>query len=120
MPGIIKNELGTITIGDDLIANIAGYAAMENYGIVGMSKKTAGDTILQLVGGDNHKRGVKVSFTGDGSNEVDIDLFVTLIYGVSLPAVAQNAIQNVRYRVMEYTGLTVRNVNIHVESVRVV
>ena len=120
MPGVIKNELGTITIGDDLIASIAGYAAMENYGIVGMSKKTAGDAILQLVGGDNHKRGVKLSFTGDEHDELDIDLFVTLIYVVSLPAVAQNAIQNVRYRVMEYTGIKVRSVNIHVESVRVV
>ena len=118
MPGIIRTELGSITIGEDLIANIAGYAAMENYGIVGMSKKTAGDAILQLVGGDNHKRGVKVNFTED-SGGVDIDLYVTLVYGVSLPAVAQNTIQNVRYRVSEYTGLTVNNVNIHVESVRV-
>ena len=117
MPGIITTKFGNITICDDLIANIAGYAAMENYGIVGMSKKTAGDAILQLVGGDNRKRGVKVSFEEDGS--VNIDLFVTLMYGVPLPAVSQNTMQNVRYRVSEYTGLNVRNVNIHVEAVRV-
>ena len=118
MPGVIVNDLGKITLNEDLIASIAGYAAVENYGIVGMSSKTATDTILQLVGGDNVKRGVKVAML-DGGTAVDIDLFVTLEYGVSLPAVARNAIQNVRYRVNEMTGLAVNNVNIHVEAIRV-
>jgi len=49
---------------------------------------------------------------------VDIDLFVTIVYGTSLSAVAKNAIENVRYRVKEMTGLNVRNVNIHVEAIR--
>lgn len=118
MPGVIKNDHGKIIMSEDLIANIAGYAAIENYGIVGMSSKSASDAIIQLVGGDNIKRGIKVT-TLDEGNQVDIDLFVTLEYGVSLPAVAQNAIQNVRYRVSDMTGLMVRNVNIHVEAIRV-
>lgn len=118
MPGVIVNELGKIAISEDLIASIAGHAAIENYGIVGMSSKSATDTIIQLVGGDSLKRGIKVTAL-EGGDAVDIDLFVTLEYGVSLPAVAHNAMQNVRYRVNEMTGLTVRNVNIHVEAIRV-
>ncbi len=118
MPGVLTTDLGQVAIDESLIANIAGYAALENYGIASMSSKTAGDAILQLIGGENHRRGVKVSFSED-STEVDIDLFVTLIYGVSLPAVAQNMMSNVRYKVHELTGLNVRNVNIHVETVRV-
>lgn len=51
-------------------------------------------------------------------DQIDIDLFVTIIYGASLTAVAENAIGNVRYRVEDMTGLKVRNVNIHVEGVR--
>ena len=118
MPGVLVNDLGKITMSEDLIASIAGFAAVENYGIVGMSSKNATDTIIQLVGGDNVKRGVKVTML-DGGTAVDIDLYVTLEYGVSLPAVAQNTIQNVRYRVNEMTGLTVSNVNIYVEAIRV-
>ena len=118
MPGVIVNEFGKISISEDLIASIAGHAAVENYGIVGMSSKRATDTIIQLVGADNLKRGIKVT-TLEGGESVDIDLYVTLEYGVSLPAVAQNAMQNVRYRVKEMTGITVRNVNIHVEAIRV-
>ena len=118
MPGLITTELGKITMTEELIANIAGMAAMENYGIVGMNATKASDTIIQLVGGDNHKRGVVVTLLDNGE-ALDIDLYVTLVYGVTLPTVAQNTIQNVRYRVSDMTGLQVRNVNIHVESIRV-
>ena len=67
MTAVIKNELGTITMNEELIASIAGFAAGENYGIVAMNSKTAGDALLQLVGGENVKRGVKVSILEDQS-----------------------------------------------------
>jgi len=118
MPGTIINDLGKIVLSEELIASIAGYAAVENYGIVGMNSKKASDAFFQIIGGDNLKRGVKVTALED-SDVVDIDLYVTLMYGVSLPTVAKNAMENVRYRVTEMTGLRVRNVNIHVETVRV-
>ena len=50
---------------------------------------------------------------------IAVDLFVTLEYGVSLPAVAMNTRDNVKYYVEEYTGLKVQYVNIHVEGIRV-
>lgn len=118
MPGLIVTDHGKIAMSDEMLASIAGYAAMENYGIVGMSSKKASDTFFQLFGTENNKRGVRVTTVGDDEG-LDIDIYVTLVYGVSLPAVAHNAMQNVRYRVEELTGLKVRNVNIHVESIRV-
>lgn len=117
MAAEVVNALGKITISDDLVASIAGYAAVENYGIVGMNAKKAGDSLIELVGGDNVRRGVKVTVVAPDT--VAIDLYVTLEYGVSLPAVAQNTRSNVKYRVEEMTGLTVQSVNIHVESIRV-
>ena len=33
---VTKNEFGTISVPEDLVSVIAGYAAVENYGIVGM------------------------------------------------------------------------------------
>lgn len=117
MAAEIKNELGTIRLSDDIIAMIAGYAAVENYGIVGMNSKKAGDALVELFGRDNLKRGVKVNVSESG--EVVVDLFVTLEYGVSLPAVAANTKSNVRYRIEEMTGLTVTCVNVHVEAIRV-
>ena len=118
MPANIIYDLGTVTMSDDLIASIAGTAAVENYGIVAMNSKSASDALLQLVGSENMKRGVKVTVLSDGVS-VDIDLHVTVMYGVSLNAVAQNAVSNVKYRVEDLTGLHVNNVNIFVEAIKV-
>ena len=117
MAAEMVNALGKITISDDLIASIAGYAAVENYGIVGMNSKRAGDSIVELFGGDSVKRGVKVTMVAPDT--VVIDLYVTLEYGVSLPAVAEKTRSNVKYRVETMTGLSVQSINIHVENIRV-
>ena len=116
MDATIKNALGTITLSEDLIATIVGAAASENYGIVGMNSNSVGDAWFQLIGSENLKRGVKVTVNEDSS--VNIELHVTLMYGVSFP-VAQNAISNVKYCVEGLTGLKVNYVDIHVEAVRV-
>ena len=113
----VVNEMGTVSVSEDLIATIAGYAAVENYGIVGMCARSAGDAIVELFGKENLQKGVLVEKIGE--NEVDITLHVALQYGVSLPAVSQNTKQNVRYRIEDMTGVTVRCVNIFVESIRV-
>lgn len=117
MAAEMSTTLGKITIADDLIANIAGYSAVENVGIVGMNAKTAGDSFVELFGRDNMRRGVKV--TAISPDVIDVDLFVTLEYGVSFPAVAHNVKSNVKYRVESMTGVTVRAVNVHVENIRV-
>ena len=117
MAAEIITELGSIRMNDDIVATIAGYAAVENYGIVGMNAKTVSDAVTQLFGKDDIKKGVKITINKDG--EVDVDLFETLEYGVSLPAVAANTQKNVRYRLEEMTGLTVNDINVHVEAIRV-
>lgn len=41
-------------------------------------------------------------------------------YGVSISAVSDNLISNVKYKVEEFTGLTIEKINILVEGVRVI
>ena len=41
-------------------------------------------------------------------------------YGVSISAVSDNLISNVKYKVEEFTGLTIEKINIPVEGVRVI
>ncbi len=113
----IVTEYGKINIAEDLIATIAGYAAMENYGIIGMCARTAGDAFVELFGRDSMQKGVKIERVNDA--QVDVSLHVALQYGVSLPAVAENTKKNVKYRIEDMTGVPVRNVNIFVESIRV-
>lgn len=117
MPAEITNEYGKITIGEDLIADIAGHAAVENYGIVAMNLKKGSMSLFELFNAEDTSRGVKV--TAVSADTFNIDLYVTIMYGVSLPAVAENTRANVKYRVETITGLKIQAVNIHVEGVRV-
>ena len=41
-------------------------------------------------------------------------------YGVSISTVADNLIENVKYKVEEFTGMEVEKINIYVEGVRVI
>ena len=118
MSGTIDNANGSITITESAIAMIAGRAALENYGLVGMTAKSASEGLLGIISfitGDSKKKGVKI--TDVDANTFDIDLYVKLIYGLSMSAIAQNIISHVKYRVETMTGLFVRDINIHVEDI---
>ena len=68
-----KTELGLVTVNDEVLVRVAGYAALDCYGIVGMASKRSTDGIVQLMGRENLGRGVKVRQNGE---KVDIDLFI--------------------------------------------
>lgn len=113
----LKNDLGTISLNEDIVTMIAGYGTLENYGIVGMCAKRSGDSFANLIGRDNLKKGIRITAVDDQT--VDVDLYVVLQYGVSLPAVAENCRSNVKYKIEEYAGVNVRRVNVHIEGIRV-
>lgn len=116
MPGKINNELGTIYISEDLLANIAGLAAMECYGLVGMASKRGKDGFVELLKRENLSKGVKVV---ENEGNLIIDLFVIIEFGIKISVVAENIIDKVKYTVEHLTGLKVQQININVESVRV-
>lgn len=113
----LKNDLGVVSLNEDIVTMIAGYATLENYGIVGMCAKRSGDSLANLIGKENLKKGIRI--TPVDEKTVDVDLYVVLQYGVSLPAVAENCRSNVKYKVEEYAGVQVRRVNVHIEGIRV-
>ncbi|MDI6637669.1 MAG: Asp23/Gls24 family envelope stress response protein [Bacillota bacterium] len=112
----VSTELGQITISDEVIALIAGMAATECYGLVGMASRNIQDGIAELLGMENLSRGVEVKLAGD---EVVIDLYIIVEYGTKITEVAHNVMDKVRYVVESMTGLKVARVNITVQGVRV-
>ena len=109
-------ELGLVTVNDEVLVRVAGYAALDCYGIVGMASKRSTDGIVQLMGLENLGRGVKIRTSGD---KVDIDLFIIVEYGISISAVAAAIIETVKYKVEHFTGIPVGRVNVCVEDIRV-
>ena len=109
MKGRISNRLGEIQINPEVIATYAGITAVECFGIVGMAAISMKKESLT--------HGINVEIR---ENHILVDFHVIVAYGISISAVADNLIENVKYKVEEFTGMEVDKINIYVEGVRVI
>ncbi len=112
----IVNEYGTIIINKDVIAMIAGAAAIECYGLVGMASKSASSGFVDLLKREHLTKGINITFEEE---TLIIDLYVVVQFGTKISVVAENIIKKVKYNVENQTGLTVKKVNLNIEGVRV-
>ena len=117
MKGRFNTGLGEITINTEVIATYAGSVAVECFGIVGMAAVNMKDGLVKLLKKDSLKHGINV---GVNDNKISLDFHVIVAYGVSIRAVADNLIDNVKYKVESFTGLEIEKINIIVEGVRVI
>ena len=117
MEGLVDTGLGKIAIDTDVIATYAGSVAVECFGIVGMAAVSMKDGLVKLLKRDSLKHGINGGIT---DNKITLEFHVIVAYGVSISAVSDNLISNVKYKVEEFTGLTIEKINILVEGVRVI
>ena len=117
MKGCVSTDLGIITIDPEVIAKYAGTVAVECFGIVGMAGVNMKDGLVRLLKMESITRGISVSLN---HNKLTLDFHVIVAYGVSIIAVTDNLISNVKYKVEEFTGMKVDKINIFVEGVRVI
>ena len=118
MKGKVNSDLGDIVINPEVITTYAGSVAVECFGIVGMAGVNVKDGVFSLLKKESMTRGINVSLTP--KNKLVIDFHVIVSYGVNIPAVADNLISSVKYKVEEFTGLEIEKINIFVEGVRVI
>ena len=116
MSAIIKTDYGNITIDDEVIARVAGMAAIECYGIVGMAARSMKDDIVHLLKRESLTKGIKVTVE---DNKISLELHIIVEYGTNISAIADNTISTVKYKVEDSVGLSVSNVSVFVEGVRV-
>ena len=117
MKGHMYTDIGEIVIDNEVLAQYAGASAIECFGVVGMASVNMKDGIVKLLKKDNLSHGVSVTIE---DNKITIDLHIIVSYGVSISAVADNLISNVKYNVEEFSGFEVKKINIFVEGVRVI
>jgi len=117
MRGRLTTDIGNIIIDTEVIAKYAGLAAIECFGIVGMAMISVRDGLTKLLKRESLAKGVDVIVE---DNVVHINFHIIVAYGVSIVAVADNLMSNVKYKVEEFTGLNVGTIHIFVEGVRVI
>ena len=113
----MNTHMGNITIDKEVIGQYAGSVAIECFGIVGMAGVNMKDGLVKLLKMDSITRGIVVTMD---ENKLILDFHVIVSYGVSILAVSENLISNVKYIVEEFTGIEIEKINIFVEGVRVI
>ncbi|WP_018660020.1 Asp23/Gls24 family envelope stress response protein [Heyndrickxia acidiproducens] len=113
----MNTAFGQIDISNEVVATIAGGAAVDCFGIVGMaSKNQIKDGITEILRKENFSRGVIVR---QQDEKVEIDMYIMVSYGTKISEIAHNVQQKVKYTLNQMVGLSVDAINIYVQGVRV-
>lgn len=107
-------DLGKIEITPEVLEIIAGIAAAEVDGVSRMQSSLY-KSVNELLGiRKDHSKGVKVS---RDNNQLIVEIFVYLNYGVSVPKVALEIQDKVKEQLLFMTDLKVQQVDVHVQGV---
>ena len=107
------SQSGQIQIADEVIAVIAGTAAMEVEGVeaaAGVSK----NTIAEFFGKKSNSKGVRV-FVNE--NEVSIEIDISVKYGIKINDTALGVQKKIKNAVENMTGLSVTKIDVNVSDI---
>jgi len=107
-------EHGDIVIAPEVLEIIIGIAASKVDGVYGMRGNFT-STISEALGRQSHGKGILLT-TGE-DDELIVDIYTYLNYGVSVPKVAMEMQEKVSQQVLYMTGLTLSQVNVHVVAI---
>lgn len=112
-----NTDKGVVTVSSEVFTNIAGMAATNCFGVKGMAVRSRTDGLVHLLRREAMGKGVKVTFNEDES--LSIDLHVMMDHGINIAAVCPSIINRVSYDVNKATGVTVKEVNVYIDSISV-
>ena len=109
-----RRERGRIEVFPAVVGAIAGHAATECYGVMGMAARGLREGVATLLRRENVHRGVEVR---EVDGQLAIDVYVVVQYGTRIAEVAHNLQGAVRFEVERTVGVPVAEVNVFVQGV---
>ena len=106
---------GNLKVSNDCIADLAGYAALECYGVVGMAVTDQQEGVTRLLPMQRLRRGIDVSAE---NGRVVVDLHVVVEQGVNMAAISNNLVSSVKFILNRIAELEDVDVRVHVEGMR--
>lgn len=107
---------GELHIANDVLADIVGYAALECYGVVGMTAPNAADGFAKLLPTSRLRRGIVITQLDDS---IQVELYVVIEYGTNIATVSQNLSDAVKFALKEHARVPLSDVQVHVQDIRV-
>jgi len=107
---------GNVVISSYAIASIAGNAALECYGVVGLtSKSRLKDSMDDFLESEDYIKGVTVKQTKKG---IEITIFIIVAFGLKITEIVSEVQKKVQYVLRKGYGFTISSVNVYVKSVK--
>lgn len=107
---------GDLIVSEDVLADVAGNAALQCYGVVGMAAPNAADGLAKILPQSRLRRGIVVSVDEEGTA---VDLYVILEHGVNINVVSTNLVDQVTFALKEFVQTPLKGVNVHVQGIKV-
>lgn len=107
---------GDLHVANDVLADVVGNAAMQCYGVVGMTAPNAADGIAKILPASRLRRGVVVTQADQG---VRVDLYIVVEYGINVSTVTRNLSDAVRFALDRYTRIPLDAIEVHVQGIKV-
>lgn len=110
------NIPGEVHVANEVLANMAGHAVANCYGVVGMATADTNEGFSKLLSRNRGRKGVVVQTTDEG---VHVDMYVVVEYGTNINVVSENVVEAVTFALSQYARVPVTGVDVHVKGVKV-
>ncbi len=107
---------GNLTVSEEVLADVAGHAALQCYGVVGMTAPNAVGGIARLLPISRLHRGVVISSDEEGTL---VSLYVILEHGVNINVVSSNLVDQVSFALKDFIQDSLKGVDVHVQGIKV-
>lgn len=110
-----ENPLGKIEISESYFSQLLGSVVPTCFGVAGMSDSNTYQNIRSFFLRKHYflDKGVSVRREEGG---LVVELHIVMTYGLNISVVVQSIVNKVRYTIENATGLTVKTVNVYVDS----
>jgi uncharacterized alkaline shock family protein YloU len=111
-----ETRLGGVIIHNAYFAKLIGDAVTSCYGVSSMVAKGPTQWWRSKL---SHREYLDTGiFVSGNIDKINVDLHITVTYGININAIAKSIIHKVKYVVEESTGIAVDKVTVHVDGLR--
>lgn len=111
----IENDIGKISITDEVFTSLAGDAATSCFGVKGMVACAKEGGPWQLLRRESMSKGVRVHNEADGS--VSLELHIGVDFGVPISTIVSSIINEVSYKLEKSTGVPLKSIDVYVDAI---
>lgn len=109
---IYNNNKGKVTCNKNILLSIINLATKEIAGVSSLCDNF-GSGIKKMFS-NNYTNGVKIDY---GNNGVDIDVYINILYGYSVPDIAYKVQENIKNGISSMLDVKINAINVHVQGV---